>query len=205
LVAARICHDLSGPLAGLGGALDEAADDPAALALARDADRALRQRLVLFRTAWSGQPAPLTHAALRDLAGGLPNAARLQVEFGDLARGVFASATGPVIASALLLAADSLPGGGVLALAGKPDGAVVLTIAGPLAAWPVGLGAMLADRAAARQAIAGLAGATGLRSLSGPMTALVADQAGVRAALLLAPQAEQTPPLLLDCSAVAAD
>jgi histidine phosphotransferase ChpT len=205
LVAARICHDLSGPLGGLGGALDEAAADPGALALAREAALVLRQRLALLRTAWGLPPARLTQAVLRDLAGGLPNASRLQVEFVNLEPGSFSPAAGPVVASALLLAAESLPGGGVLAVAGKPGGVVILAIAGLRAAWPVGFGAMLAGKAAAQEAIDELAGAAGLRNLAGPMTALLAHEAGVRAALLLAAKAEQAPPLLLDFSGVAAD
>jgi histidine phosphotransferase ChpT len=203
LVAARICHDLSSPLGGLGAALGEAAEDPSALELAQDAALVLRQRLALFRAAWGGQPAPLTHAAVRDLAGGLPNAARLHLELDSLAPTPhFAPTAAPVVASALLLAAESLPGGGMLALAGRPDGTVVLSIAGARAAWPAGLGVMLAHAEAAWEAIAALDGAAGLRTLPAPMTALLAHAAGVRAALLLAAQAEQLPPLLLDFSAV---
>ncbi len=204
LVAARICHDLSGPLGGLGAALGEADADPSALELARDAGLVLRQRLALLRAAWGGEPAPLTQAALRDLAGGLPNAPRLHFEFDDLEDAAFAPAAGPLVATALILAAESLPGGGMLAMAGKPAGAVVLTIAGPRAAWPVGLGAMLASEAVAREAIADLAGPAGLRTLPAPMIALLAREAGVRAALLLAVRPEQAPPLLLDFAGIAA-
>jgi hypothetical protein len=64
---------------------------------------------------------------------------------------------------------------------------------------------MLADTEVAFAGIAELAGAAGLRRLPAPMTALLAREAGVRAALLLAPRAEQAPPLLLDFSGVAAD
>ncbi len=201
LVAARICHDLSSPLGGLGAALGEAAEDPSALGLAQDAALVLRRRLALFRAAWGGQPAVLTHMALRDLAGGLPNAPRLHLELDGLAaKPAFAPTAAPLVISALLLGAESLPGGGMLALAGKPDGMVVLTIAGARAAWPAGLGAMLAHVEAAWEAIDALAVPAGLRTLPAPMTALLAHEAGVRAALLLSAQAEQVPPLLLDFS-----
>jgi len=201
LLAARLCHDLSGPLGGLGAALGEAAGDRSALLLAQDAALVLRQRLALFRAAWGGAGARLRRAALRDLAGGLPNAARLSLELDDLAeRPEFAPAAARVLLSALLLAAESLPGGGMLALAGDPGGVVLLTIAGPRAAWPVGLGAMLADADAAWAALGELSGPAGLRVLPAPLLALLAQDAGVRAALLLAPAAEAAPPLLLDFS-----
>lgn len=204
LVAARICHDLSSPLGGLGAALGEIGDDPAALDLARDVALVLRQRLALLRMAWGTAPAPMRRAVLRDLAGGLPNAPRLQVELDALADDPpFAPQAARVVAGALLLAAESLPGGGMLALAGNPGGVVVITIAGPRAAWPPGLGAMLADRDAARQAATALVAPAGLRMLPAPLTALLAHGAGVRASLLLAGTAEQVPPLLLDFSGLA--
>jgi histidine phosphotransferase ChpT len=203
LLAARLCHDLSGPLGGLGMALGEVAGDPAALALAQDAAMVLRQRLALSRAAWGEGTAPLPRATLRDLACGLPNAARLQVELDALADDPpFAPPAARVVASTLLLAAASLPAGGLLALAGNPGGKVLVTIGGPRAAWPVGLGAMLASPQVAWEAVAGLvAGPDGLRALPAPLLALLADAAGVRASLLLAGQPEQTPPLLLDFSA----
>jgi hypothetical protein len=202
LLAARLSHDLSGPLSGLGAALGEIGEDVEALALAQDSALVLRRRLELFRAAWGGGTAPLGRAALRDLAGGLPNAARLQLELGALAEApAFGAASGQVLTSAMLLAAESLSGGGMVALAGNPAGTVVVTIAGPGAAWPIGLGAMLASAEAAWQAIAGLVLPAGLRLLPGPVLALLARQAGVRAALLLAGRAEAVPPLLLDFSA----
>jgi histidine phosphotransferase ChpT len=205
LLAARLCHDLSAPLTGLGAALGEAAEDPAALALARDAVLALGRRLSLFRTAWGCGTAALPRAMLRELAGGLPNAAQLRVELEALAEHPpFPPPAARVVASTLLLAAESLPGGGLLALAGNPRGAVVVTIAGPRAAWPAGLGAMLASPEAAWEAASGLAGPAGLRRLPAPLLALLAHAAGVRAGLLLAGQPEQAPPLLLDFAAVTA-
>jgi hypothetical protein len=203
LLATRLTHDLSGPLSGLGAALGEAADDPAALDLARDAARVLRQRLALVRAAWGGETQAVVAATLRDLAGGLPNAGRLQVELAALAANTpFAPAAAGVVVSAMLLAAESLPGGGMLALAGDPAGTVVVTIAGRRAAWPTGLGAMLANPHMAWAAVDALEPPAGLRGLPGAMMALLARAAGVRAALLLAGTAEQVPPLLLDFSAI---
>jgi histidine phosphotransferase ChpT len=207
LLAARLSHDLSGSLGGLGAALGEAAVDPDALALAQDSAHVLRQRLALFRAAWGGGTGALGREALRRLAAGLPNASRVHLELDALEdRPALAPAAAQVLVSAMLLAAESLPGGGMLALAGRPGGGgrVAVTIAGPRAAWPVGLGAMLASAEAAWEAIAALEEPAGLRVLPAPMTALLAREAGVRASLLLAAGAELVPPLLLDFSAVAA-
>jgi len=206
LLASRLCHDLSSPLGGLGAALGEVGDDPSALPLAQDAALVLRQRLALFRAAWGGSGlAGLRRPALLDMAGGLPNASRLQVELDALQDDPpFAPAVARVVVSAMLLAAESLHGGGMLALAGNPAGSVVVTIAGPRAAWPAGLGAMLASPETAWEAVAGLVAPAGLRLLPAPVTALLAHEAGVRAALLLAPRAELVPPLLLDFAAVRA-
>jgi hypothetical protein len=204
LIAARLGHDLSGPLGGLGAALGEIGEDAEALPLARDAALVLRRRLQLFRAAWGGGPSPLGRASLRELAGGLPNAPRLHLDLDALADApAFAPAAGQVLASALLLAAESLPRGGMLALAGSPSGAVLVTIDGPGAAWPTGLGAMLASAEAAWQATAALSIPAGLRALHGPVTALLARRAGAHAALLLAGRVESVPPLLLDFSSVA--
>ena len=203
LLAARLTHDLSGPLTGLGAALGEAARDPAALGLARDAALVLRQRLALVRAAWGDETPTIVAATLRDLAGGLPNAGRLQLELAALAADTpFAPAAARVVVSAMLLAAESLSGGGMVALAGDPAGTVVVTIAGRRAAWSPGLGAMLANPHLAWEAVDALEPPAGLRGLPAALTALLAQAAGVRASLLLAGATEQAPPLLLDFSAI---
>ena len=202
-VATRICHDLSGPLGGLGAALGEIDDDPTAIDLARDAALVLRQRLALLRTACGMSAGPLRRTDLRDIAQGLANAPRLRLELDALADDPpFPPAGAAVVASALMLAAESLPGGGMLALAGNPGDVVVVTIAGPRAAWPIGLGAMLASKVEARAAAAAFVATSGLRGLSAPLTALLAHQSGVRASLLLAGGTEALPPLVLDFSSL---
>ena len=138
----------------------------------------LRQRLALFRAAWGGQPAPLSRAVLRDLAGGLPNAPRLHLDLDGLAdTGAFSPRAAPVLAGALLL-----------------------TIAGPRAAWPGGLAAMLASAEAAWEAIGQLAPPAGLRALPAPLVALLAREAGVAAELLAPQKPDQPAPLQLDFS-----
>jgi histidine phosphotransferase ChpT len=199
LLATRLCHDLSGPLSGLAAALGEMPGDPEALPLALDAAQVLRQRMALLRAAWGGVQAPIACSGLRELAGWLPNAARLRIDV-DLAGPdePIAGTTVRLLVNVLLLAAESLPGGGALQMSGNPGGQVVVGIAGRRAAWPPGFGALLASADAARQAASALSGTAGLRGVQAVMTALLAHHAGARAALLLAATTEQAPPLLLD-------
>jgi histidine phosphotransferase ChpT len=206
LLATRLCHDLSGPLAGLGAALGEVPDDPGALPLAAEAMLVLRRRMSLLRLAWGDPPDSLERAQLPDLAAGLPNAGRLRLELAGLAaEPAFPPAAARLLANVLLLGAESLHGSGMLALAGSAAGQVVVTIAGPRAAWPAGLGAMLATAEAAWRAVEAVQPPDGPWALSGAMTTLLAHASGVRAALLLARAAEQAPPLLLDFSAMQRD
>lgn len=198
-LATRLCHDLSGPLSGLTAALGEAGADAEALTLAREAATVLRRRLVLLRTAW-GTPTPLSGAALRELAEGLPNGHRLRLELaGPVAHASLAPEAGRLLLNALLLAAESLPRGGAIALEGDPGQDIALGIEGARAAWPAGLGTMLADPDAAWATLA--EGARGARSQAA-LTALLADRAGARARLLLGAVGDTAPPLLFDLAAV---
>ncbi len=201
LLVTRICHDISNPLHGLGAALGELPGDPQALPLAVDAAHVLRQRIALLRAAWGDEPPALARDGLLDLARGLPNASRLQVVVDGLsADAPFQPAATRLLVNVMLLAAESLPAGGMLALTGAPGGTVVAAIAGRQAAWPAGFGALLASADAAWTALGALRGVAGLRGVQAPLTALLAHQAGVRAALLMATVAEAAPPLLLDLS-----
>lgn len=199
LLAARLCHDLGGVLAGLVAALGEVPDDPQALPLAVDAAGALARRVALLRTAWGEDPAPLDCARLGALAGGLPNAGRLRIVCrlqppdADLP-----AATVRLLANVMLLAAESLPRGGTLEMTGEAGGRVLVQIDGARAGWPPGLGALLASPPAARLALEALHGAAGVRGLQSPLTAVLAHQGNIAASLLLSATAGQPPPLLLD-------
>ena len=107
----------------------------------------------------------------------------------------FSPAAGRLILNVLLLAAESLPGGGIVALSGSPASSVLVTIAGPEGAWPRGFSACLMDKSAA------WAAATGVRSLQAPLTALIARQhPGVTMSMLMPAGAgteAALPPLLL--------
>lgn len=145
----RLCHDISGPLVAILAALElatEAApretadDDP--LAVATDCARHLSARLTLLRAAWGMTPGPLDRAALRDLADGLPNRARLTLDLDGLGDAVVSGPAGQLLLNMLLLAGAALPKGGGIALA-RQGADIAAHVSGPAAAWPDGLRAAL--------------------------------------------------------------
>lgn len=194
-LAARLCHDLAGTANALIGAVEElrdAPDDPAeALALAQDAGDALVRRLRLVRAAWGHGTAAMAVPEWLALAeGATRRGLRLEIDGLDRAAG-FSTAGARLMLNLVLLAAEALPAGGTIHLAGHPDQDVVLRIAGPRAAWPAGLAAMLADRAAAAAVLAD----GGPRLLQATLTALIAHGSGQRVSMLMGPP-DTVPPLL---------
>jgi histidine phosphotransferase ChpT len=190
-LCARLCHDISGPLGTVTGALDLAAEDPdstvESLELAREAATQMVQRLRLSRAAWGGDCGVLDAAGLVELARGLP--ARVQLEAGGLS-GHFPAPVARVLVNLVLLAAEALPRGGHIALSGAPDADVVLMVAGPQAGWPAGLTLALADPLSAPL--------DEPRGVQAPLVALLAEAAGLRVSLLLASGVHDgVPPLLL--------
>jgi histidine phosphotransferase ChpT len=201
LLAIRLCHDLSGPLGTLMGALELVADDPEmaaeALPLAGEVSVALGRRLRLFRAAWGGATPSLSVAEFAALAEGI-QARRWQIDLSGLdPAGRFSSAAARLALNATLLAAEALPGGGTATLAGDPAGDVLLTIAGPRAAWPADFFAYVGDATVTWQALRDAEGADAARGLQPWLTALIARNSGLRLSFLMAPDAEAAPPLLL--------
>ena len=146
-IAARICHDIAGPLGALAGTLQMACEDPDAEAcsLATELVEVLTARVRLLRVAFGGGEAP-SPASLQALLPGLHGAERLRLDVSGLPQNLpedLRSLT-PVL---LLLAASSLPRGGMIALA-VDAGALLLRVDGPRAGWPE----RLADRLKARDA-----------------------------------------------------
>ncbi len=84
---------------------------------------------------------------------------------------VLSSAMAQVVLNVLLLAAESLPRGGTVALVDAAEGEMLATLAGPRAAWPEGFAACLTDEAAAWAAL------DGPGNLLGPLAALLAFRA----------------------------
>ena len=193
-LATRLCHDLSGPVNTLLGVADVVADDPSAAAeaigLMADAGQAMARRLGLCRTAW-GSPAELSAEDFARLVAGLATK-RLTIDLDRLDRAAdFAADAAQLCLNVVLLAAESLPRGGVLALQGNPDGDVIVQIDGPNAAWPAGFAGLLADPTGAWAMLDDPA------RLQAPLTALLAQASGLSVSLLMGASATPAPALLL--------
>ena len=180
-LCARLCHDLSSPLGTVAGTLELAAEDPAqaeeAAAIAMEAASAAITRLQLLRAAWAGDCGPMSRARLQQLAAGLP--ARVQADLVDLADMSFDGPHARILLNLLLLGADALPAGGVVALGGAPDQGIILTVTGRSVAWDAGMAAVLVDP--------GAAGGVEPRTVQAPFTVRLADAAGLRLSFLMAP------------------
>ena len=200
LLCARLCHDLGGLLGSLIGVLEIAREEHAeseTLALAEETAIELGQRLKLLRAAWGQDAEELDVIRLQNFGDSLSTGRRLRLDLEGLQlEPAFSPPAGRLILNILLLAAESLPGGGIIALAGSPANHILITITGPRAAWPAGLGACLADEPAAWAAVL-----AGPRNLQAPLTALIARAHGFRLSILMpgtaAGDGDASPPLLL--------
>lgn len=194
LTCARLCHDLSGLVGTLSGALDlvDGVPDDAteALGLARVAATQLVRRLRLYRAAWGPDGGSMRPDQMLRLAGGIQGAHRISVS----ADGLTPEAELPppvarVALNMILLGAESLPRGGEINIAGDPDD-LFLRIDGPGAAWPSGMALCLADQDSATSAL------TTSPALQMPLTALLAHGLGLRLSFLMALSAGGGPPPL---------
>ncbi len=177
--ATRLCHDLSGPIGSLNQALELAAMELSAqceaFTLARQAAAELAHKIRLLRAAWGGDGPALDLTGLRSLAAGL----RAELDLtGVPADTVFSPPMARVLLNVLLLANESLPTGGRIALSGTATD-VFVAIEDLNAAWPPGLPLCLADEDAAMAAI------SNPRTLQMPLTALLAHGHGLRLSVLL--------------------
>jgi histidine phosphotransferase ChpT len=197
LTCARLCHELSGLAGVLGGIIDLAAEEaPAAtetLSVGRDAASELVLRLRLLRAAWGPDAGPLALKDLLTLARGRPNARRVAIDASGLPpETVFVPPAGRLALNLLLLATESLPGGGTVSLAGSAKDLFV-GISGPRAGWPKGFAGCLADEATAFAAL------NDARTLQMPLTALLGHGLGLRLSMLMAPHpGGGLPPLRLE-------
>jgi histidine phosphotransferase ChpT len=200
LLCARLCHDLSGPLGALIGVLEIAREEQPegeTLALAEDTANELVQRLKLLRAAWGQHTDGMDLDQLRGFAECLSSSRRVLLDLAGLETGAtFPPPAARVVLNLLLLAAESLPGGGIVALSGSPAHSILMTISGPRAAWPAGLAIWLNDEAAAAEAML-----ADPRRLQGPLAALLASGLGLRLSMLMPAgprdDTEALPPLLL--------
>ncbi len=201
MLAIRLCHDLSGPLNALVGAVELLHEEPAvaeeAAGLASEAGDAMVRKLRLARAAWGGGGGGLEVEEVRCMLDGVFGR-NLRLDLGGLARTVpFSPPAARLVLNVLLMAAESLPAGGVVAVSGSPGHDIVVRIQGPRAAWPAGLAGMLADPANARQRLRACEGVEAARALQAPLTALIVHASRMRMTFLLGPRVEEAPPLLV--------
>jgi histidine phosphotransferase ChpT len=192
-LCARLCHDLASPLGTLMAALELAAEDPSsvedALPLASETAAAMGARLKLLRAAWSGDCGPLNVGQLTELASGLPS--RVRADLAALRDGPFDGPVSRALLNLLLLGAEALPRGGVVALSSSDSGGILVTVKGRAAAWPANLAQALLDpRAVSIESP---------RAVQPPVAVMLALAAGRRLSMLLTSSlsAEEVAPLLL--------
>jgi histidine phosphotransferase ChpT len=197
-VAARLCHELSGPIGALASALDAtlgAASMAEALSVARESAILAVGQLQLLRAVFAGLHEPQDAAAFARLAGcvGRPN---FRADLSGLDAGSpLPPARARLLLALLVLASESLPVGGVAALASDGRGGFVVVLKGERAAWPADLAASLADPSAAQDLLADRN--AGPRRLIAAYATLLASTTGQRLSLLLGATADRAAPLLV--------
>ncbi|MFN6953500.1 MAG: histidine phosphotransferase family protein [Acetobacteraceae bacterium] len=181
-LAARICHDLGGPVGMVAGLLDLLDEpDAEALASAREGAAELRKRLLLWRAATGGSgPVPLSDVP--GLADGLLAGGRVTLSL-SCAAGLPAEA-GQILLLAAMVAAEALPKGGAVEIA-SGSGDVLVLADGPIVRWPPALLALLGGEEAE----------PGARTVLPRLLLQLVAAHGWRAELLMA--GEAAPPLLL--------
>lgn len=182
LLCARLCHDFSGPLGTLIAAAelleDQAADPAEVRATVLDSAHALSRRLRYVRAAWGVGGSAITPAELLELAEGVPGHGRVRVDLSALpADAPLGPGLARTLMSAILLAAEALPKGGVVRVLADPAaGQVLLLPEGAVAAWPAGVTAMLSGQPDADITP---------RTLLAPLTLAIARAAGFTLSLAI--------------------
>lgn len=183
LIAARLCHDLSGPIASISAAAEMLAEGSVAPAdacptLSESAEAAAR-RIRYLRLAFGGGGGAINATELAALADGVPAQGRARLDWSALPQEAeLSNAMARVVLVALLLAGEGLPRGGRILLRGHPGGGLEVELSGQDAAWPPAFARLLQSGGAGRE----LAEA-GPRKLVPPLLAWMAGQLGVRIAL----------------------
>jgi hypothetical protein len=183
--AAHLCDALNGAVVGLDHALPAQAKDDTAAA---GAAKALTCRVKLLQAAWGPPDRPVSLDRIATLALGLPG--NVAVDLSALPpAAVFSPSSGRIVLNLLLLAADSLPQGGGIILAGSPED-LFIRIIGSGAAWPSGTILCLASEAEAQCAL------TDGRDLQMALTISLAHAANIRLSALLPPDMRTEPAIL---------
>jgi len=205
-LAARLCHDLSGQVNALVGAVEIMRDEPGpdtdVIGLANDAGEALVRRLRLARAAWGRGGGAMGMDEWRALVEGMPRrGVRIDLD-GVSTTGFFAPAAARLTLNVMLLATESFPAGGVVQVAGQPELDFVVRIHGPHASWPPGFAGMIANPSAALEWLRDPDLMVAARTLQAALTALIAHAADLRISLLMGAQTEDAPPLLVGLTPV---
>jgi histidine phosphotransferase ChpT len=186
LVCARLTHDLSGPLATIGAAVEMLGlDDPEArqeaLGLAGEAAGQLARRLKYLRAAWGAGQQDVSVATIAAMAEGVLAAGRASLDVSRIAApDQPLGPLGRVLLNALLVAGEALPRGGTIVCAGDPATQLVIQPVGEGAAWPAGLAALIAG-----EDPLAIASADGPRGVAAPMMMVLARREGVTVSLLM--------------------
>jgi hypothetical protein len=185
--AVGLCRALDETVSALDRALPTRSG-PVETGSAAAAAEALVHRLQLWRSAWGPAEDLFPLNRIITLAKGLPNRVAVDVSAlpGDL---VFPAPLGRIVLNILLLAAESLPEGGHIVLAGAINDLFV-RIDGPTAAWPAGMALCLAQEAEAQSAL------TDGRNLQMAVTASLAHATDIRLSALIPPAGQFEPTIL---------
>jgi histidine phosphotransferase ChpT len=182
LLAARLCHELIGPIAAINNGVELLGDeDPEflrdAVALVGDSARRAARRLQFYRFAYGfGRVGGITGPPPHELADGFFAATRLACDYREAARALPLDRQ-KLACNLLLLGAEALPRGGELVLAAGPAGPQ-LEAAGP--------GAGLAPQTQAALGLATPVGELTSRTVHAYFTGLLARELGYRAVSLAA-------------------
>ncbi len=156
-------------------------------------------RLRLLRAAWGDDNEVMTVAELRKHSLGLGHR-RLEVRFDGIdPTAKFPADAARLVLNVMLLAAECLPHGDVIALNGDGSDGLLVSITGLRASWPPGFPICLTGPDAAWAHMDGEADGQG-RGLQCALTALIAHDVGLGISVLMAGKAEAAPPLLLRLS-----
>ncbi len=139
LLAAKLCHDLVGPVGAVANGVEllraDGAGDPEVVGLIENSARSASRRLQLFRIAFgTGNALPATGrvAEIRRLAAGYLEGGRIELDWPnpDAASEAAAGRMGVKLSLMLLLVAvEALPRGGVLKVrVSAPTGRFIVTI-----------------------------------------------------------------------------
>jgi histidine phosphotransferase ChpT len=185
LVAARLCHDMSGPLSIIANAaelarLEGGREGGEAMALMLEGGREIAARVKVLRALFGPAVGPLSTTELGALVRGTIGGGRVEVDLSAIAPGaVFPPEVAKAVLAAFVVSAEALPRGGTIRCHGGPED-LALSIDGANAAWPTHLTAVLGGADPLASAVAG-----GARGLMGPWLVLAAREAGLVPMLLM--------------------